>query len=426
MAWAVEIFPWERQRKKMTKEGKASMADFSYYYGSDAEQFNFFRLPKRLVRDKRFDKLTSEAKILYGVLLDRMTLSAQNGWVDDENRVYIIYTTREVMQEFNCSERKAISLMGELDTNKGIGLIEKKRQGLGRPNIIYVKNFNSVAQSDGEHVEEENPKFGHVERKNEPNKGSGERTRTRQSSGNRVPDGGGVEEDDQAGTWRDFEEIKERLPVATTGDEPREDLVKKEAAGAEGKPCGFQTCTNVQVKTCKNVQVKTCKNVQVKTCKSVQVKNETDRNETDIKQYISIHPSNQEAVQVDGRMDRNLVMDEFKSRLEYDILVCDLPGDKCLVDNLFQVLVDAYCQESKSQGIGGGKVPTADIRQRLERLTMGHVKYVLGALKENTTKVRNVRSYVLTSLYNAPATMGLYYQNAVAHDMAAGAWKGGG
>ena len=87
------------------------------------EQFNFFRLPKLLVRDKRFDGLSSEAKILYGVLLDRMALSAQNGWLDDDNRIYIIYTTREVMREFGCSERKAITLMGELDTRKGIGLI---------------------------------------------------------------------------------------------------------------------------------------------------------------------------------------------------------------------------------------------------------------------------------------------------------------
>ena len=124
------------------------MADFSYYYGDDAEQFNFFRLPKLLVRDKRFDGLSSEAKILYGVLLDRMALSAQNGWLDDDNRIYIIYTTREVMREFGCSERKAITLMGELDTRKGIGLIEKRRQGLGKPNIIYVKNFNSVIRDD--------------------------------------------------------------------------------------------------------------------------------------------------------------------------------------------------------------------------------------------------------------------------------------
>ena len=403
------------------------MADFSYYYGSDAEQFNFFRLPKRLVRDKRFDKLTSEAKILYGVLLDRMTLSSQNGWVDDENRVYIIYTTKEVMREFNCSERKAISLMAELDTNKGIGLIEKKRRGLGKPNIIYVKNFNSVARFDEEPVEEENPKVGSsAERKKEPNVGDGEQPRAWQSSGNRVPDGAGVEEDDQAGTWRDFEEIKERLPVTTMGDEPRENLVKKEAAGAEGEACGFQTCTDVQVKTCKNVQVKTCKNMQVKTCKNAQVKKETEKNETDIKQYISIHPSNQEAVQVDGRMDRNLVMDKFKKRLEYDALVCDLPGDKCLIDNLFLVLVDAYCQGGESQRVGGGEIPTEDVRRRLGQLTAGHLRYVLAALKDNTTKIGNVRTYVLTSLYNAPATMGLYYQNAVAHDMAAGAWKGGG
>ena len=119
-------------------------------------------------------------------------------------------------------------------------------------------------------------------------------------------------------------------------------------------------------------------------------------------------------------------MDKFKKRLEYDALVCDFTGDKCLIDNLFLVLVDAYCQGGESQRVGGGDIPTEDVRRRLGQLTAGHLRYVLAALKDNTTKVRNVRTYVLTSLYNAPATMGLYYQNAVAHDMAAGAWKGGG
>lgn len=122
------------------------MSEFNYFYGSDAEQFNFFRIPKKLILDPKFRGLSNDAKILYSIMLDRMTLSARNGWVDDENRVYIIFTVKDVTEELGCSERKAIMLMGELDTKKGIGLIEKKRQGLGRPNLLYVKNFNDGLQ----------------------------------------------------------------------------------------------------------------------------------------------------------------------------------------------------------------------------------------------------------------------------------------
>ncbi len=408
------------------------MADFSYYYGSDAEQFNFFRLPKLLVRDKRFDGLSSEAKILYGVLLDRMALSAQNGWLDDENRLYIIYTTREVMREFGCSERKAITLMGELDTKRGIGLIEKKRQGLGKPNIIYVKNFNSVIQADGACGPDGRDGTGQERRGFEDVPGQGRRdawddgdVAIREPDACRVipglPDAGVVVMegmDVETGLpdppWPDTA-LREGMPEGT---------VKKEGEKREGEPCGFQTCKNVQVKTCRNVQVKTCKNVQVKTCKNVQVSNETNNNETDIKYNISIHPSNQDIQgDAEGEMDRSSVLEGFKGKLGYDAMVCDSPGDRCLIDSLFQILADAYCHCGRSQRVGGGDVPTADVRERLSLLTAGHVRYVLAALKDNTTKVRNIRTYVLTSLYNAPATMGLYYQNAVAHDMAAGAWK---
>ena len=86
------------------------MGNYSYYYGEEAEQFNFFRLPKKLIRDRRFKSISSDAKILYGVLLDRMSLSMRCGWVDEENRVYIIYTIKDIMEEFECGEKTAIKL----------------------------------------------------------------------------------------------------------------------------------------------------------------------------------------------------------------------------------------------------------------------------------------------------------------------------
>lgn len=112
-----------------------------YYYGHSGEQYAFFRIPKLLITDSRFDGVSSDAKLLYGLLLDRMELSYRNGWVDDQNRVFIIFTVEEVMETLRCRSEKAVRLFAELDSKKGIGLIERKRQGLGKPAIIYVKNF---------------------------------------------------------------------------------------------------------------------------------------------------------------------------------------------------------------------------------------------------------------------------------------------
>jgi len=117
---------------------------FDYYYGVEAEQFSFYRVPRLLIKDERFKGLSSDAKLLYGLMLDRMALSMKNGWIDEENRAYIIYSVDHVMEDLGCSKPTCIKIMRELDSENGIGLMEKKRRGLGKPDIIYVKNFASA------------------------------------------------------------------------------------------------------------------------------------------------------------------------------------------------------------------------------------------------------------------------------------------
>lgn len=123
--------------------------EFDYYYGIEAEQFSFYRIPRTLVKDKRFKGLSSDAKLLYGMMLDRMSLSIKNGWLDEGNRAYIIYTVENIMEDLGCAKGTCVKIMKELDGEKGIGLIEKKRRGLGRPDIIYVKNFSSAGNGRG-------------------------------------------------------------------------------------------------------------------------------------------------------------------------------------------------------------------------------------------------------------------------------------
>lgn len=112
-----------------------------YFYGVQAEQFTFYRIPKVLFTDERYKNISVDAKTLYGILLDRMNLSAKNGWLDEKGRVYIIFTIEEIMKALGCADNKATKLLNELE-NK-CGLIERKRQGLTKPNLIYVKNFIS-------------------------------------------------------------------------------------------------------------------------------------------------------------------------------------------------------------------------------------------------------------------------------------------
>lgn len=118
---------------------------FSYYYGNQADQFSFIRIPRLLLKDPLFGPLTLQAKMLYGVLLDRMSLSMRNGWYDELNRVYIIYQISEIQEDLGFSHRKAIDHLAELEK---FGLVEKKRRGRGLPSILYIKSFMVQAAGD--------------------------------------------------------------------------------------------------------------------------------------------------------------------------------------------------------------------------------------------------------------------------------------
>ena len=115
-----------------------SNLNLDYYYGSEAEQYSFYRIPKALMTDPRYKSVSVEAKVLYGLLLDRMGLSVKNGWMDSSRRVYIYFTQEDAMQMMDCGHNKAVKLFADLEQ---IGLIERKKQGQGRPTRIYVKNF---------------------------------------------------------------------------------------------------------------------------------------------------------------------------------------------------------------------------------------------------------------------------------------------
>lgn len=112
-----------------------------YFHGHEAEQYSFYRIPKQLISDSRFRNVSTDAKLLYGLMLDRMGLSMKNGWLDEQGRVYIFFVLDEIQDLLQCGHEKAVKLLAELDSEKGIGLIERVKQGQGKPTIIYVKQF---------------------------------------------------------------------------------------------------------------------------------------------------------------------------------------------------------------------------------------------------------------------------------------------
>ena len=282
-----------------------------YFYGQAGELFSFFRIPKALFQEQRFQNLSTDAKTLYGILLDRMSLSVKNEWFDQKGRVFIIFTIEDVKRTLRCADNKATRLLRELE---GFGLIERKRRGQGKPCLVYVKNFS--AESSKESV------------KNRDN-------------------------DDSCGS-----KIACQDPVKSRG------IKKKE--------------------------------------------NKTEMNNTNL-----ILSDESEKMK-----NRELLEEYFSHSLEMDLLLRLYPDDEDTLYQIVNLLVDTCATNRKLLHIAGDDKPAEVVRSRFMKLNADHIRFVLKCLAENSNPIRNMKQYLLASLYNAPTTMQLSYQNQTNHDLA--------
>ena len=282
-----------------------------YFYGQAGELFSFFRIPKALFQEQQFQDLSTDAKTLYGILLDRMSLSVKNEWFDKKGRVFIIFTIEDVKRTLRCADNKATRLLRELEE---FGLIERKRRGQGKPCLVYVKNFSS--ESSKESV------------KNRDN-------------------------DDSCGS-----KIACQDPVKSRG------IKKKE--------------------------------------------NKTEMNNTNL-----ILSDESEKMK-----NRELLEEYFSHSLEIDLLLRLYPDDEDTLYQIVDLLVDTCATKRKMLHIAGDDKPAEVVRSRFMKLNADHIRFVLKCLAENSSPIRNMKQYLLASLYNAPTTMQLSYQNQTNHDLA--------
>ena len=281
-----------------------------YFYGQAGELFSFFRIPKALFQEQRFQDLSTDAKTLYGILLDRMSLSVKNEWFDKKGRVFIIFTIEDVKRTLRCADNKATRLLRELEK---FGLIERKRRGQGKPCLVYVKNFSS--ESSKESV------------KNRDN-------------------------DDSCGSKTACQD-----PVKSRG------IKKKE--------------------------------------------NKTEMNNTNL-----ILSDESEKMK-----NRELLEEYFSCSLEVDLLLRLYPDDEDTLYQIVNLLVDTCATNRKLLHIAGDDKPAEVVRSRFMKLNADHIRFVLKCLAENSNPIRNMKQNLLASLYNAPTTMQLYYQNQANHDL---------
>lgn len=345
--------------------------EFDYFHDYESEQFAFYRIPKVLFTDDYFRNLSSDAKVLYGLMLDRMALSIKNRWIDEDNRVYIIFSLEQVMKYMNCGRDKGT--LAELDTKKGIGLIERVKQGFGKPDIIYVKSF--VMKKKAEPMEPETegrePQFDEV--------------------GNA--------------------DLSQSEKPICRGRKSRSNVVDKADLAWSEKP-------TYRGRECRSAEVD-------KTDPNYTYYNNTDLSDNELNNINPINPSREETERQADRIDGMDVINAYtaivKDNIDYDALIqgCRL-GDKEYIDEIVELMAETISFKRENMYIGNVEYPYQFVKNKLLKVELSHIQYVLECLHDNTTKIRNVRAYLLASIFNAPSTINHYYRAEVNHDMYGG------
>ena len=383
---------------------------FDYYRGMEAEQYSFYRVPKILFTAECFKELSCEARVLYGLLLDRMSLSMKNHWLDEEERVYIIFTVEEIAELLNCGTQKAVKLLKELDSEKGIGLIEKKRLGLGRPNVIYVKNF-LVQKND-----EENGDMPDLQNCENHNSGVVKTTIQECPKSQFKNDENHNSEDGEPIDIR-AEEL-EKEPYLNGEKEILENMEIKMQENEEIGEENFQNCENHNSRVVKTT-IQECP----KSYAGHTDINKTENNETESSNILSnlIYPEKDKMI--DEIEQRNTYREMIRENISYECFRNDTPHAREEVDELVELMVEVMVMPDQGKiRIAGEDKLVSLVKSQFMKLTHAHIEYVCLCLNKNTTKVGNIKSYLLTALYNSVLTINHYYQAEVNHDLYGGGW----
>lgn len=309
---------------------------FNYFYGKEADMLSFYRIPKLLFTDDYFKELSTDAKVLYGLLLDRMSISVKNNWFDGEGRAYIYFSIEEIMELLNCGKNKAVKALQELDSVEGIGLVEKERQGQGKATRIYVKNF----------VIEDGQKFA-------------------------------------------FEDSEEKMDDS-------------EVYISNFKKFDFGNSRSLKSKPLE---------VYLSGANYTNINNTNDSN-TESNLIIST-----DEIGCDMSSQFNKYAQLIRENLSIDVLIEREPVDRELLEGIYELILETVMTSGQEIIIASNRYPAEFVKSKFLKLHSGHVEYVVDSLKSNTTKVRNIKKYLLAALFNAPSTISGYYQAEVNHDM---------
>ena len=396
--------------------------NLDYFYGNEAGPSRFYRMPKAL-----FDgDLSLEAATLYGLMLDRVGLSVKNGWTDGLGRVFIYFVQKDVQKFLRCGHNRATAFMRELER---FGLIERKRQGLGKPAMIYVKNFSSCKTTSEENSVNGAAELAQTENAHDMALFSAPGVPTK--SADFVGRGGA----------RERAELSPQAEAEYSGlcaDDKAARTGQSRVPGEGSLDCPNRAANETEKKEIELIETNRIlpQPLAVKNCASFRP-SPPDIHSAPFPPALPTRTA--ELGSSGGPKGRKMmdemrwVREEIRENIDYEGLVWDHPCDADIFDGYIELMTEVACSTKETVRICGQELPTAVVRSRflkLERelptavvrsrflkLEREHVEYVRDCLCHTTAAIGNIKAYTLAALYNAPATMGQYYASLVSRDM---------
>ena len=444
-----------------------STVSFDYYYGNESEQFIFYRIPKLLFTDDRFSELSIEAKVLYGIMLDRMGLSIKNKWFDEQKRVYIVFTVDKIMDLLHCREQKANKLLKDLEE---IGLIEKRRNGLGKPNFIYIKNFlgfykknddgmkktvetpeNSENETEiAEEIEEETDYFSEQNDENLPKSQmqncENHNSRNVKITNQELPKSQTINtllinDTDFSNTdFNDTKKINHTVSINNNQYNPSypshlsktdemdeiDTIIYSDTEKKEEEKCTIDKELEEQLYKSNNDElpydypkclINLQREVAQKKLKEQQQKvekmNDTTNTNTEEK------PKPKQQFFIDKGLQEQMCKATILRNINYRFLAENerTKYNIQLINNMVDIMVSVIISNKTTIRISGEEIPQQMVKERLLKLNSEHITYVLECLNRTKNKIHNIRAYYISALYNAPETIDAYYQAEVNYDM---------
>lgn len=417
--------------------------EFNYYYGTQADQFSFIKIPKVMITDPMFSKLSLPAKVLYGILLDRMSLSMKNRWFDSKNRVYIIYQIADIQEDMGISKNKAIDLLRSLEE---FGLIEKKRRGLGMPSLLYVKSFlveKDCSALDGEQstVTDNGTTGGH-------NSTTSGRTKKQSFSGGKSENTRSVEnqtleseiltgeievfdkESKECEVFKNNNKEKKNINNACTCPKNFEGKTLRSIKSETSRSPESETSRSSETETLRSIESQTLRSPKSETTRSTKTEtsrsletgvliNKTNNSNTDSSESYPIQSNHTEQDEI-GCENFNKEYQHYKAvvceNIDYNTLLVNHTYDRKLIEGIVDLILEMVMCQNEKIVIASNIFPRQVVKSRFLKLDYTHIEYVLHGIHANTTKVKNIKKYLLAALFNAPSTIDGYYRAEVNHD----------